>query len=208
MILSETGESRVRGYLYVLERSLRASVSTALADDAVREVESHIRERVEEAVATANEREALEAILTRLGSPATVARAYSLELIMDEAATGGRVVAVLRSVFHAGALSIRAFLMALLLFTGYSVGVGFLAIAVLKPIFPGNVGLWLHEGIAFGAQFPAPEGVTPLGGYWIIPICMVAGFGLLVFTHRSARRWITRIREGMKNPLTPLNPTR
>ena len=145
MTLSDTGESRVRGYLYVLERSLRSSVSAALADDAVREVESHIRERVEEAAAAPNERDALEAILTRLGSPSTVARAYSLELIMDEAATGGRVIAVLRSVFHAGALSVAAFLRALLLFIGYGVGIGFIAIAVLKPIFPGNVGLWLHE---------------------------------------------------------------
>lgn len=207
MTLSDTGESRVRGYLYVLERSLRSSVSAALADDAVREVESHIRERVEEAAAAPNERDALETILTRLGSPSTVARAYSLELIMDEAATGGRVIAVLRSVFHAGALSVAAFLRALLLFIGYGVGIGFIAIAVLKPIFPGNVGLWLHEGIAFGAQFPAPEGVTPLGGYWIIPICMVLGLGLMVFTHVSARRWISRLRERMKE-LRPLSQTR
>ena len=46
--LSATGESRVRGYLYVLERSMRAAVSGQLASDAVREVESHIRERVAE----------------------------------------------------------------------------------------------------------------------------------------------------------------
>ena len=198
MILSDTGESRVRGYLYVLERALRASVSAPLAEDAVREVESHIRERVAEHTGTPNEREALEMILTRLGSPSTVARAYSLELIMEEAATGGRVVAVLRSVFHAGALGIGAFFTALLLFVGYTVGLGFIAIAVLKPIFPGNVGLWLNDGIQLGGQFPAPEGVAPLGGYWIIPICMVLGLGVLIFTHISARRWITGLRERMK----------
>ena len=199
MTLSDTGESRIRGYLYLLERSLRASVSAALTSDAVREVESHIRERVAESPGMPNERDALEAILMRLGSPATVAKAYSLELIMEEAAIGGRIVAVIRSLFHGAATSITAFFTALLLLVGYSLGVGFFVVAILKPIFPNNVGLWLHEGVSLGGQWPAPEGVTPYGGYWIIPICFVLGFAAMIFTHRAARRWITRLREAIRS---------
>ena len=199
MTLSDTGESRVRGYLYVLDRSLRASSSSAqLAADAVREVESHIRERVAESSGTPNEREALEAILMRLGSPSTVARAYSLEMIMDEAAVGGRFVAVFRSLFHVAATGAAGFLMALLLFLGYSSGAAFISVAALKPIFPNNVGLWLHEGVSLGGQFPAPPGVTPLGGYWIIPICLFVGLLLLIVTHMAARRWIGRLRERIR----------
>lgn len=199
MILSETGESRVRGYLFVLERSLRSSASAALAPDAVREVESHIRERVAESDGMPNERDALERILTRLGSPATVARAYSLELIMDEAAVGGRFLAVFRSIFHAAATGTSAFFMALLLFLGYGSGIAFLSIAALKPIFPNNVGLWLHDGVSLGGQFPAPPGVTPLGGYWIIPICLFIGLLILIGTHRGARRWIAGLRERIRD---------
>jgi uncharacterized membrane protein len=198
MTLSDTGESRVRGYLYLLDRSLRASVSRALAQDAVREVESHIRERIAESPGMPNEREALEVILTRLGSPSTVARAYSLELIMEEAAIGGRVTAVFRSLFHGAGTGVVEFLTALLLFTGYASGWAFISIAILKPIFPNNVGLWVHEGFSLGGQFPAPEGVTPLGGYWIIPICLLIGLGVLVGTHRFARRWISRMRERLR----------
>ena len=73
--------------------------------------------------------------------------------------------------------------------------VGFLITAILKPIFPDNVGLWLHEGVSLGTQFPAPAGVKPLGGYWIIPICLVLGISLLTFVHRLARNWIARLRE-------------
>lgn len=197
MTLSDTGESRVRGYLYVLERSLRSSVSSALAADAIREVESHIRERVAESPGMPNERDALEGILTRLGSPGTVARAYSLEMIMEEAAIGGRVTAVLRSVFHGAATGNIAFFSALLLFMGYASGVSFISVAVLKPIFPNNVGLWLHKGVSLGVQFPAPPGVTPRGGYWIIPISLAIGAALLVFTHRIARRWSARLGEGI-----------
>lgn len=198
MTLTESGESRVRGYLYILERSLRASASATLVADAVREVESHIRERIAESPGMPNEREALEGILVRLGSPATVARAYSLEMIMEEAAVGGRIVAVLRSLFHAAPTGIAGFLTAMLLYLGYAVGAGFVAVAVLKPIFPNNVGLWLHEGVSLGAHFPAPPGVEPLGGYWIIPICLFIGLLLLIVTHKFARRWVAGLREGLR----------
>jgi hypothetical protein len=195
MNLSQAGESRVRGYLYVLDRALRASAPAALAEDAVREVESHLRERIAESPGMPNERDALETILARLGSPSTVARAYSFELIMEEAAVGGRMVAVLRSLFHGGTTGVRGFATALLLFFGYCAAAGFLSIAVLKPIFPNNVGLWLDKGVSFGAQFPAPPGVTPLGGYWVIPISLAAGLLILIVTHRLARRWVAKLRE-------------
>ena len=198
MTLSETGESRIRGYVFILERSLRASASVQLAADAAREVESHIRERVAESPGLPNERDALEAILMRLGSPAAVARAYSLEMIMDEAAVGGRLVAVLRSVFHAAATGVRGLSVALLMLLGYTSGLAFLAIAVLKPIFPNNVGLWLHEGVSLGGQFPAPPGITPRGGYWVIPFCLLAGLLVLTMTHRLARRWITTVRDRLR----------
>lgn len=199
MTLSEAGESRVRGYLYVLDRALRASTASGqLAEDAVREVESHIRERVAESPGMPNERDALEAILVRLGTPSTVARAYSLEMIMEEAAVGGRIVAVLRSLFHAAATGVAGFLMAMLLFLGYSTGLAFISVAALKPIFPNNVGLWVHDGFSLGGQFPAPAGETPLGGYWIIPICLGVGLFLLIVTHTAARRWVGRLRERIR----------
>ena len=66
MQLSETGESRLRGYLYVFERSMKASaVSRDITADALREVESHIRDQIAELDAGVDERSALENILTR-----------------------------------------------------------------------------------------------------------------------------------------------
>jgi hypothetical protein len=202
MTLSETGESRVRGYLFVLERAMRAasrSSAAGLASDAVREVESHIRERVAESDGMPNERDALERILARLGTPDTVARAYSLELILEEAALGGRIGAVVQSVFQAAATSAGRFMLAMLLFMGYTAGLAFILTAALKPIFPNNVGIWVHEGFSIGAEFPAPAGATPLGGYWIIPICLAVGLGLLIVTHRFARRWIASLREALRS---------
>jgi len=194
--LSETGESRIRGYLYVLERSMRAAVSVQLARDAVREVESHIRERVAESDGTPNERDALEAILTRLGSPGTVARAYSLELLMEEATVSGRILPVMRSLLHSAGTGALSFIIAVTLFCGYTVAAAFIAVAALKPVFPQNVGLWLEDGMprSFGAQFPAPTGMEPAGGYWVIPIALMIGVTVLMVIHRSARAWIASVR--------------
>ena len=122
-------------------------------------MESHIRERIDESDGTPNERDALEAILTRLGSPAAVARAYSLEMVMEEAAVGGRLLPVMRSLLHAAASGVRGFRIAIGLFCGYMVGAAFVALAALKPVFPRNVGLWFKDGLprSFGAEFPAPH---------------------------------------------------
>lgn len=106
---------------------------------------------------------------------------------------------VLCSIFHAAALGVRGFLFAMLLFLGYTIGFAFISIAVLKPIFPNNVGLWMHEGMSLGGEFPAPPGVTPLGGYWIVPICLFVGLLLLIATQRAARRWAARLRDRLRH---------
>jgi len=190
MELSERGESRVRGYLYVLERSLKTFLPAADAVDAAREVESHIRERIAESPSTPDEKSAIERVLEELGSPLKVARAYSLELSAEEAVATGRLAPIARSLVQFAALGVTGFLGALAIFVGYAMGLGFLAIAVLKPIFPDNVGLFIADGWpTFGAQFPA-EGAGPYGGYAIIPISIAIGLGILIGTHVAARRWI------------------
>jgi hypothetical protein len=59
-MLSDTGESRVNGYLFVLERSLRTFLPQEVVRDAVREIESHVRERVAAADGMPDERRTLE----------------------------------------------------------------------------------------------------------------------------------------------------
>ena len=200
MELSERGESRIRGYLFILERSLKTFLPAADAADASREVESHIRERIAETEPLPDEKTALGRVLDELGTPLSVARAYSLELSAEEAVATGRIAAVARSLLHMAALGLRGFLGALAIFVGYAIALGFLAIAVLKPIFPDNVGLFIVHGFpAFGAQFPIPEGSGPYGGYAIVPISIAIDLAILVAAHIGARRliesWLRRRRE-------------
>jgi ABC-type Fe3+-siderophore transport system permease subunit len=83
------------------------------------------------------------------------------------------------------------------LFSAYAGGIAFLAIAALKPIFPNNVGLigasrgrW-----TLGAQFPLPPGATVHGGYWIIPLSIVCGMGILVFAHTTTHHYLAAWRK-------------
>jgi uncharacterized membrane protein len=184
--------------LYVFERSLRSFLSPAVTADAVREVESHIRDAVAEVGDVPDEHAALEGILRRLGAPMRVAQAYSLELLMDEAAATGRLTSVLRSLFHAATTGVIAFFAAFGLFVGYSMGIAFVVIAMMKPIFPNNVGFWMRPNgilVSAGVTFPSVrEGLVFRTSYWIIPGALLIGFGLLLVTHSLARRWIAWFR--------------
>lgn len=192
MNLSQAGESRVNGYLFVLERSLKSFLPTDVVRDATREIESHVRERVAAHDGAPNEREALEKILAELGPPLRVAQAYSSERIVDEAVTTGRVVPIARALWHLAVTTLSGFFAALGLFAAYLAGVSFIIVAALKPFFPDNVGVHVTKNgwpIVIGAVWPAP--VQPVrGGYWIIPIFLVMGFGILVLTHRGARAFL------------------
>ena len=150
MNLTETGESRVNGYLFVLGRSLKTFLPSDAVRDAVREIESHLRERVASADGAPNEREVIERILAALG-----------------------------------------------LLICYLISFAFMALAVLKPIFPDNVGVVYKHGIpvGLGAHFPLTPGTELRGGYWVIPFALFCGLGIFVGTHRGARHFLSRWRE-------------
>jgi uncharacterized membrane protein len=198
VILSETGESRVRGYLYVLERSLNLALPREVARDAAREIESHIRDRIAAVATDSDERAALEKVLAELGPPLRVAQAYSMERTFDEAVITGRLIPIARAILQAAVTSVFGFLAALGLLTGYVAGITFLIIGIMKPIFPDNVGFWVVNGpgsmpSSLSMKFPA-DGV-PAGGNWVILIGLVFGLGLLVLTHRGARKFVGWFRD-------------
>ena len=197
MKLSDAGEGRIRGYLNLLKQSLRSFMPSDVAADSVREVESHIRERLEALGEDADERARIERVLTGMGSPLDLARVYASELTFDEAAATGRLGPLLRSLWLLAATTVSGFVKALVYFTGYAVGLAFLGLAPLKLLFPDNVGLFVRDGIPqrFGAQFPVSEGVEIVGGLGLVPLCLVVGMLLILATHRAARRTIARFKE-------------
>jgi hypothetical protein len=198
--LSESGESRVNGYLFVLERSLLTFLPRETARDAVREIDSHLRDRLAAADAVPDERAALEKILSELGPPLRVAQAYSLERTVDEAVVTGKIFAIARAVCHVAMSSVGAFFGGFGLFVGYFLGAGFIILAALKPVFPDNIGVWVNNesvvqgldlaGFRMGGGPSAYRTEHMVGGYWVIPIWLILGLVLLFLTHRSARKFL------------------
>jgi hypothetical protein len=84
------------------------------------------------------------------------------------------------------------FFTGLTIFVGYVTSMGFFAIAILKPIFPQNVGIAFVHGIpvGLGANFPVSPDVDLRGGYWVIPLALSFGMGIFIGTHRGARRYL------------------
>jgi uncharacterized membrane protein len=197
VILSDTGTSRVNGYLFVLERSLATLLPREGVRDAVREIDSHLRERIAVAQAMPDERTTLERILKELGPPQQVAQAYSVERAVHEAVVTGKALAIARAVRHVAMSGVSGFLAALGLFVGYFAGAVFIVLAGMKPLFPRNVGIWVGDrSISQGVDIGWRAGVNvaasghDVGGYWVIPIFLTAGFGLLFFTTRGVRKFL------------------
>jgi hypothetical protein len=195
MTLSDAGESRVRGYLYMLDNSLRTFLRREVAADAVREVESHIRERVRETAPMPNERDALNRLLDELGPPHRLARAYSAELAVDEAVTSGKILAMAKAIGKLALLTIEGFFASLGLFVGYVIGLACTIVAIARPFFPKNVGVVTINGkfhsVGFNLGLP-PDAMVTLG--WLVAgVCAVIAVVLLPVTHLLGRKYLRRV---------------
>jgi uncharacterized membrane protein len=209
MQLSDTGESRLNGYLFVLQRTLSTSLPPDLVRDAVREIESHLRERVATAQPEPDERTSLEKILMELGPPLRVAQAYAAERTLDEAVTTGRLLPIARAVGQLATTTVVGFLAAILIVAGYSMALGGLLIAVGKLVFPAHTGFWYRGGYAgslgrwptnLSIDFSPLPGEYPAGGYWVVLIGVLMAVFFFTMTHRGARKflaWIRARRRGM-----------
>ena len=194
MILSDSSEARVRGYLYVLERSLHASLPAAVVADAVREVESHIRDRVAESQPLPDERAALERVFEALGTPTRVARGYSLELSVNEALVTGRFTSTLRVIWLMASTTLAGFVAALFLMTGYVAGLAFLLVGALTLALPDRFGMVVGSGsVSFGPYAPA-AGRELHSGWGVLVLCVALGLAFLVLTQKGARAWMRWIR--------------
>ncbi|MGB5293584.1 MAG: hypothetical protein WBP34_01415 [Thermoanaerobaculia bacterium] len=205
MKLNEAGEARVRGYLFVLGQSLKSFLPRAVVMDAVQELESHIRERIDKAEAEPDERTALERLLQEIGMPQRVAQAYSAEITIEEAITTGRVAPTLRAFWNLATTSLLGFFPALGLLLGYLLGFASLLTALLKPVFPNNTGLLVVDRVprAFGVLGEIPPGGEIWGGYWIIPVLIAVGLAILILTQRFATGFLVwwRARRGKSDKL-------
>jgi hypothetical protein len=196
MNLSDAGESRIRGYLFMLESSLGTFMRKETVADAVREVESHIWERVREASPMPNERDALNRLLDTLGPPHRLARAYAAELAVDDAVKSGGLARTTKAVFALALSTTEGLLVGLGLLVGYLLSAACLIVAIAKPIAPDHVGVrWVNGQFrGVGWELSLGPGTVVTHGWWVMGICAIVGAALLWLTYRATRRYLRRVR--------------
>ncbi|MGZ4810732.1 MAG: HAAS signaling domain-containing protein [Thermoanaerobaculia bacterium] len=180
-------QTRIDSYLMHLRRSL-GELPPEEINDILREIRGHILERAESSGELTNEK--LVSILKALGKPEDIGPLYQAEAMVARARSSFSPALILRTVVRWAMVSLAGFVTFLVGLCGYSTGLAFLICALLKPIFPAQIGAW-SNGHNFSIGTISGTNSTELMGWWLIPVCLLASATLLVLTTRFMR-WMLR----------------
>jgi uncharacterized membrane protein len=214
------------------------NLPTPEREDFIREVRSHILERVEaEPEVTAD---VLTKIFRAVGEPKELASEYRTQAMLREATRSDaqwvlRPWVLLRATLRWGVTSIAGLVAFLVTVIGYGCAVVFYLCALLKPIFPTHIGLWLAaqhtlslgywNGRLSGAEVygmslrppisfvllgtlgPTGGPIRELLGYWIIPIGFLCGALFFLATSMFTRWFIARFNRRKKWTASPSHAT-
>jgi hypothetical protein len=187
----EQAQKKIDNYLSSLRSRLRG-LSSETSREIIEELRSHIADK-----ATADGElipQRVDAALAALGSPAELARQYTTDDLLIRAEVSRSPLRIMDSLFRWASFSSIGFLVLMGSVFGYFVGFALIVCATLKPFHPYAAGLWLlPDGefslrMGFGMVPPAGRDVL---GWWIVPVGLEAGCGLLTFTTRFAL-WCAR----------------
>src|SRR5579872_4332739 len=183
-------QQTIETYLARLRARL-GGISEQDVREIVEELRSHIVDKAgagAEGVTAAG----VSATLAALGSPEELASEYMTDNLLARAEISRSPVRILESLFRWASLSMAGFFAFMVCLVGYLLGVSFVLCALLKPIHPLTAGLWILPAgandfmislrLGFGS---APAGGRELLGWWIVPIGLVVGCGLVMLTNAT-----------------------
>lgn len=182
----EQAQKKVENYLSTLRGRLRG-MSSEISREIIDELRSHISDKATVDGELISDR--VDAALAALGSPIELANQYTTDDLLMRAEVSRSPLRILDSLFRWASFSSMGFLVLMGSVFGYFVGLSLIVCAALKPFHPYTAGLWrLPDGeysLRMGFGMLSPTGRDVLG-WWVIPIGLVAGCGLLILTTRFA----------------------
>jgi uncharacterized membrane protein len=188
-----TTDAQINEYLSQLRAAL-TGLTVSDREDIVEEIRMHIRERLEDP------RARVEDVLAGLGSANELAQQYRTGMLVQRARTSISPIVILRAALRWATMGIGGFIVFLVAVVGYATGGAFLIMAMLKPIFPANTGLWVGPtqfnfsfySDAMLARFHPP--VHEVLGWWFLPVALVLGSVLLAGTTKLLQFLFGRFR--------------
>jgi hypothetical protein len=194
---------KIEAYLGRLRQLLRG-MNSEDANEIVEELRSHLAEK-----AAANGQitaAGVDAALILLGAPEELATQYTTDALLARAEVSRSPLRILESLFRWASLSIAGFLVLLTSIVGYFLGGALMLCAVLKTIHPQSGGLWAFPNgadtefsLRLGFGTPPPGG-RDLLGWWIVPVGLIVGCGLVILTTRFALWCFRRYRQSLVLP--------
>jgi len=181
---------QVDNYLSKLRKSL-PHMPVEEREEIVREISVHIRECAQDPASN------IDNILNRLGSPESLASQYGHDRLVRRASRGFSPILILRVTLALAKRGAEGFALFLGTLVGYGMGGGLVLTAILKPIFPRNVGLWIGPGV-FDFGFHVPRYSDPVHevlGQWYIPVALGVGYFFIWLTMYGIRWYLRRSRQ-------------
>lgn len=203
MMTAAESKQKVDAYLGRLSALLRG-MSKKDAKEIIEELRGHIIEKTitDGELAAAS----VDGVLAALGTPEELAGQYMTDALLARAEVSRSPVRILKSLWRWASLSVAGFFVLLGSIVGYSLGAALILCAMLKPFFPRTTGLWLFPA-GGDSTISLRLGVTgsPLNGrellgWWIVPIGLAGGSGLLILTTQFALWCVRRYRRSRVLP--------
>ena len=194
--MADDAHQEIDRYLSRMRNRLRG-LSDQATGEILAELRSHITEKAgaggEMTVASA------EAALAALGNPEELASEYVTDELLAHAEVSRSPIHILESLFRWASLSVAGFFVLLGSIAGYFLGAAFILVAAMKPFHPETAGLWVTQDAAGDLAFSlhlgfgsAQVGGREVLGWWVVPIGLLAGCGLVILTTRAAL-WCVRL---------------
>ena len=179
-----THEMQIENYLTAL-RSHLGPLTIAEREEIVLEIGAHIRDSAEQSGT------AVSAILARLGTAESLAAQYREGLLIRRASRSFSPLVLLRAALRLATKGVFGVLVFFLGIFGYAIGGGLVLTALVKPILPGNTGVWFDGNghlISSGVIFPPPgSSAHEVLGLWYIPLALIVGSLTLLTTTWAIR---------------------
>jgi hypothetical protein len=193
------GARRLEAYLAELRIRL-----APLPEPERAEIVAELRGHVLESAGEGPTESAVAAVLARLGPAEDLAAQYVTTSALAGAERSRRPWTLVRGLARVAGASIAGVPALLGCVLGYGLAVSLALAAVRKPMAPDRVGLWELGADTYSLRlgFGAPPGGRELLGWWIVPLGLLAGAGLLWLTTWFGRWAIRRLRR------SPLRPSR
>ena len=191
-----TAATQLDSYLTDLRLHL-GPLTIAEREEIVKEIGAHVRDSAEESGAP------VETVLARLGPAKELAAQYRDGLLIRKASRSFSPLVLLRATLRLATKGVFGIFVFFCGVIGYSLGVGFVFVALAKTIVPSHTGAWVQDGrllAAGGFVYGVPPGAHEVLGMWIIPLALTLGSLTLVSTNwairtslRLSQRWQARL---------------